>query len=72
MVDAVQGGAQEAPANPDLEIVEEVTVSRFADGTYRVGHFRKLDEDAGEGSNQPGLTREGALTVAAQLLSRLE
>lgn len=57
-------------ADPDKEVVEEVTVSKLADGTYCTSHFRKLDGDVGEGSNAPGLTRERALAMAASLLTK--
>lgn len=67
-MEAAQSEPQEAPANPDRQVTEEVTVARYSDGTYSVGHFRRLSEGKGEGSSEKTLSREQALACATEML----
>ncbi len=59
---------QTMPAQPEKAIVEELTISKHADGTYYVGWFRPVDDKHGEGAGETVGSREKALKLAEALL----
>lgn len=56
------------PARPEKAVVEKLTISKHADGTYSLSWFRPVDDRHGEAAGEQSISREKALALAEELL----